>query len=415
MVEDDRGVTATDNKHVSVDSLRKRVEYDMVVAIASMMVSYNWVDEINAEDIYIVSKIKTASTGVVGLHQVSITRETHQIWSDALITIAVIKEVAYISPFTPTSRFGVSPPVETKSYNDGTFTGIEVRASDKMNLWVLGVTSIGVDGGEASTAFEPAAPVEYPLEPYKYMPIGEAFMGLLNSPGELRVYDSQGRVTGLVDGEVREEIPDSAYANNAVVIAVPADTYYYEVVGTGDGSYGLVLASVEDGEVTTFTATDIPTTSGAIHQYIIDWDALAQGEEGVTIKIDSDGDGTFELTITTGSTFIFIPVPATINIDPDTLNLKSKIKWITAYIELPEDYDVTNIDVSTVNLWYEGSNVPAEWGDIQDGTLMVKFNGKAVQDLFTGPVDAATIAVTGVVQDGTPFGGNDTIRVIKKP
>jgi hypothetical protein len=257
--------------------------------------------------------------------------------------------------------------------------------------------------------------VEYPLEPYKYMPIGEAFMGLLNSPGELRVYDSQGRVTGLVDGEVREEIPDSAYANNAVVIAVPADTYYYEVVGTGDGSYGLVLASVEDGEVTTFTATDIPTTSGAIHQYIIDWDALAQGEEGVTIKIDSDGDGTFELTITTGSTFIFIPVPATINIDPDTLNLKSKIKWITAYIELPEDYDVTNIDVSTVNLWYEGSNVPAEWGDIQDGTLMVKFNGKAVQDLFTGPVDAATIAVTGVVQDGTPFGGNDTIRVIKKP
>jgi len=46
---------------------------------------------------------------------------------------------------------------------------------------------------------------------------------------------------------------------------------------------------------------------------------------------------------------------------------------------------------------------------------MVKFNGKAVQDLFTGPVDAATVAVSGELQDGTPFGGNDTIRVIKKP
>ena len=414
MVEDDRGATATDNKHVSVDYLSKEVEYDMDVAIANMMVRYNWVDEIDAEDIYIVSRIHTYSIGVVGLHQVSITRGTHQIWSDALMTTGAT-EVAYISPFTPTSRFGVSPPVETKSYNDGTFTGIEVRASDKMNLWVLGVTSIGMDGGKASTAFEPAAPVEYPLEPYKYMPIGEAFMGLLNSPGELRVYDSQGRVTGLVDGEVKEEIPDSAYANNAVVIVVPADTYYYEVAGTGDGSYGLVLASVEGGEVTTFTATDIPTTSGAIHQYTIDWGVLSQGGEGVTVQIDFDGDGTPELTITTGSTFIFIPVPATIDIDPDTLNLKSKIKWVTAYIELPEDYDVANIDISTVELWYKGYSVSAEWGDIQDGTLMVKFNGKAVQDLFAGPVDAATVVVAGELQDGTPFGGNDTIKVIKKP
>lgn len=104
-----------------------------------------------------------------------------------------------------------------------------------------------------------------------------------------------------------------------------------------------------------------------------------------------------------------------IDIDPDTLNLKSKIKWVTAYIELPGGYDVADIDVGTVKLWYEGNIVPAEWGDIQDGTLMVKFNGKAVQDLFTRPVDASTIAVAGELQDGTPFGGNDTIRVIEKP
>ena len=46
---------------------------------------------------------------------------------------------------------------------------------------------------------------------------------------------------------------------------------------------------------------------------------------------------------------------------------------------------------------------------------MVKFDGEDVQDLFSGPLDAATIAVTGELQDGTPFVGNDIIRVIKKP
>lgn len=236
----------------------------------------------------------------------------------------------------------------------------------------------------------------------------------LCSPGELRVYDSKGRITGSVNGSIIEEIPDSIYIEESktVIIWPSIDTYCDEVVGTDAGTYGLTVTSVDE-ETSVFTATDIPTSKNEIHQYTIDWEALSQDSDGVTVQIDFDGDGTFELTITAGSTFIF--VPAAIDIDPDTLNLKSKIKWVTAYIELPEDYDVTNIDVSTVNLWYEGNNVPAEWGDIQDDTLMVKFNGKAVQDLFTGPVDSATVAVAGELQDGTPFGGNDTIRVIKKP
>ena len=78
------------------------------------------------------------------------------------------------------------------------------------------------------------------------------------------------------------------------VIFYPSHSYCYDVVGTDTGTYGLDVTSIEDGEATSFTATDIPTTPGAIHQYTIDWAALSQGEKGVTVKIDSDGDGVFE-------------------------------------------------------------------------------------------------------------------------
>jgi hypothetical protein len=123
---------------------------------------------------------------------------------------------------------------------------------------------------------------------------------ILCSSAHLRVYDSQGRAAGLIEGEVAQEIPNSIYdrEREIVIIFFPIDSYYYEVVGTDEGSYGLGVDSVEDGESTTFTAADIPTTSRAVHQYTIDWETLSQGGEGVTVQVDSDGDGKFEDTFT---------------------------------------------------------------------------------------------------------------------
>jgi hypothetical protein len=102
-------------------------------------------------------------------------------------------------------------------------------------------------------------------------------------------------------------------------------------------------------------------------------------------------------------------IEAEIDIDPDTLNLKSNGKWITAYINLLEGYDVSEIDISSIML--EGS-IPAEWGDIQDTTLMVKFDRREVEDLIGGPSDNVILTVTGELVDGPEFEGSDTIRVI---
>jgi hypothetical protein len=125
----------------------------------------------------------------------------------------------------------------------------------------------------------------------------------LCSAAELRIYDTQGRITGLVNGEMKEEIPDSFYdsENEAVVIFDAIDTYRYEVIGRSAGTYGLSVISSKTGDTQTFTATDIPTTSGATHQYTIDWAALSLSEEGVTVSVDSEGDGVFEHTFTSDS------------------------------------------------------------------------------------------------------------------
>ena len=104
-----------------------------------------------------------------------------------------------------------------------------------------------------------------------------------------------------MNGEVKNEIPFSDYYENTVTISSPSDSYRYEVVGTGEGSYKLTVTFVAEEETDVFTAIDIDTSAEAIHQYTIDWDALSQGEKGVTIQIDSDGDGNFDHSTSIGN------------------------------------------------------------------------------------------------------------------
>jgi hypothetical protein len=67
----------------------------------------------------------------------------------------------------------------------------------------------------------------------------------LHSPGELRVYDSTENVTGLVNGEIREEIPNSIYDNETktVIVFFPSQNYY-EVAGTETWTYELHIFSL---------------------------------------------------------------------------------------------------------------------------------------------------------------------------
>jgi len=108
-------------------------------------------------------------------------------------------------------------------------------------------------------------------------------------------------------------------------------------------------------------------------------------------------------------------IEATIDIDPDTLNLESKGKWITCYIELPEEYGVTDIDPTSITLngaiYSDRTHIgDHDADDIPD--LMVKFDRRSVAAILE-PGEEVSIKIDGEV-GGIPFSGTDTIRVIDK-
>lgn len=125
------------------------------------------------------------------------------------------------------------------------------------------------------------------------------------SPVEIRILDADERASGIRNGEVVAEIPGSTYREGIITILYLSqpDLYSYEVAGIGEGSYSYTITITTEGVTREFTATDIPTISGSLHRYNINWYTLAKGENGTIIKIDSDGNGEFETTVLADTEF----------------------------------------------------------------------------------------------------------------
>lgn len=106
-----------------------------------------------------------------------------------------------------------------------------------------------------------------------------------------------------------------------------------------------------------------------------------------------------------------IPSPVGLKVSPQTLNLKSKGKWITVQVWLPAGYNRSDVVGSSLLLLGE---VPASKVQKGNGSrkVMAKFSRPEVQALLA-PGAAVEVTLTGELKDGTPIAGSDTIRVIE--
>lgn len=84
---------------------------------------------------------------------------------------------------------------------------------------------------------------------------------------------------------------------------------------------------------------------------------------------------------------------------PQRLNLKSKGRWVTAYIELPEGYNVNDIDGETLKLIINQTELYAAWGNVQDNLYMAKFDRAQLISMLAGTIGTVELTVTGTAAD----------------
>lgn len=128
---------------------------------------------------------------------------------------------------------------------------------------------------------------------------------------------------------------------------------------------------------------------------------------------------------------VAVAIDAQVKISPNTLNLKSKGKWINCEIRLPQEYDVADIDTARIILQSPllGTIVPDRVIiDPVNQVAKLKFSRSELQGIVeAGEQVVLTVSGVLVIVDPDPlvlpveipFWGTDTIKVInpggKKP
>jgi hypothetical protein len=92
---------------------------------------------------------------------------------------------------------------------------------------------------------------------------------------------------------------------------------------------------------------------------------------------------------------------------------------MTVHVVLPGDYNVTNINMSSITLDVMGGQIPASRCEIQEDRLMVKFDRTITINLLWPMIEhmsphvkyEVTLTVTGHLNNDETFKGSDTIKV----
>jgi hypothetical protein len=217
------------------------------------------------------------------------------------------------------------------------------------------------------------------------------------SPVDVAVTDPD----GLTTSKLSEGIPEAPYVE-----------YYYDENESYDA---IIIPSLKIGDYL-IRGTPEPNASPSDTYTLVVSGAGSTAIVADNVSVSNIPSQPYILRST--ATGIIPILPAILDFDPDTLNLKSKGQWVTAYIELPAGHgcDVSQIKLSslTLNGQVQAETKPTAIGDYdKDGIpdLMVKFDRSAVQSIL--PVgDKVEVTIGGTLNDGRQFEGKDTVKVI---
>jgi len=433
-VRDDQGATTTKSAKIRVSQLTKSLALSQVcdmsgaTANAKMTVWYNWIHDND----YVVTKVHYEAGGFIGTGTVSI-------WDSESCTLFVPIWVYSIHSFlgTPYDRdFSAEdwwPIAEQQEYDGETFNGIFVDATDVINLSFFGWCSAGAHilnpqfpvippvGKTKSDCFQPDLVEDPGLKvdsPY-------LFGVRLASPGEIRVIDNEGRITGVVEGILREEIPGSTYdaASESILISALHRSFVFQVAGIREGEYGITICLAQEAENSiSFKAPLIPVHAGSLHEYTIDWETLGAGGDGVTVSVDADGDGDYETTIISDSVLTAdeLNVSRLLNIDiyPNrTPNRVYLSRNYTLYVAIlgDADFDVSTVDAATVKFGRTGTQASPVRAPMmrdlnRDGFVDAMYGFQTFDCEFQ--LDDTEGVLTGKTTDGVDVVGRDSVLVM---
>ncbi|MCJ7429774.1 hypothetical protein MUO83_00985 [Candidatus Bathyarchaeota archaeon] len=207
-----------------------------------------------------------------------------------------------------------------------------------------------------------------------------------------------------------------------LLTVVQPSQYSLSVISPYNTVSGMGLYDVNATAYATLSEGTYDIIPGAVRAIFTGWAGDADGSDLTSDPITMDGPktaiATWEIQLYTRALFEY-----------DTLNLKSRGDWVTAYVELPEGYDVNNIDISTIKL---NETIPAElepvaFGDYDNDRILdlaVRFNRTLlVKYLISKGIASGnvTLTITGLsalektehTQPATTvaFEGSTTIKV----
>jgi len=264
---------------------------------------------------------------------------------------------------------------------------LQVRPQEIFDTWRT--TSIG---GHRSGV--PWIRQDYTLPPEPDIP-DNTITFMVFSPVEISITDPDGLSVGLS----RQDIPGAMHIVDDFDDDGDAEQVIY-IPGKKDGEYTIKILPKPEAQL-----TDIYSVK------VIESDQIITLAEDVQIDdipgkyvIDSSDDGIKQV------------IQAMVDFDPDTFNLKSMGKTVTAYIEFPvgHGYDLNEVDISSI-LLNDAVTVlakPTEIGGYdEDGisNLMVKFDRQAVKEILSAG-ENIEIIITGII-NGIEFEGEDYIQV----